>query len=324
MNKWSEYKSVAERFLRTQTVYYELIRWSKCHTLPGLKQQSIYRVFTELITHLRKANLSLKASAISFSFMVAAFPFTIFLLTLLPYFHIHNAVEVLKSSIGSLMPSAVEIALFNLIEDTIKPRGGLLSLGFIAALFFASNGVINLINAFDQSELAVIKHGFPLKKRAKAIFLTILLFLLLVTTIIAFVLANQILRILGLYITIDYITKGLILAARWIPVFILMYALLTVIYRVGPSIKKKIPFFSFGTFITTVLCIIVSLLISYFVNNFSNYNKIYGSLGAIVALMVWLQTNMFLIFIGYELNLIVNRFPGKKIKRIQPKVRTLS
>lgn len=316
MFRWERLKAFFEEFLKTQTIYYEFIGWSKKRTLPGLRGQSIYRVFTELTQHLQKANIPLKASAITFNFMVAAFPFTIFLLTLLPYFHIGNAIDLLRSSVGSLMPSTVEIALFNLIEDTVKPRGGLLSIGFIAALFFASNGVINLISAFDQSELAVIHPAHPIKKRIKAIFLTILVFLLLVTTVITFVLANQILRIIGLYVTIDYITKGLILAARWIPVFFLMYALLTLIYRVGPSIKKKISFFSFGTFLTTLLCIGVSLLISYFVNNFSNYNKIYGSLGAIVALMLWLQTNMFLIFFGYELNLIVNRFPRKKPSRL--------
>lgn len=145
-------------------------------------------------------------------------------------------------------------------------------------------------------------------------FLTFLMFLLLVVTVVAFVLANQILKIVGQFVTIDYITKGLILAARWIPVFILMYGLLTLIYRLGPSIKAKIPIFAFGTFLTTLLCILDSLLISYFVNNFSNYNKIYGSLGTIIALMIWLQTNMFLIFIGYELNLIVMRLPRKKRK----------
>ncbi len=299
-------------FMREQTVYFELIDWSRVHTLPGLRGQSIFKIFRELVLHLQKSNIALKASAISFSFMVASFPFMIFLLTLLPYFHIQNAVEVLKSNVGNLLPANVENTLFGLIEDTIKPRGGLLSVGFIGALFFASNGVLNLMSAFDQSERAKTQDIHWVKKRLKALMLTILLFLLLVVTIIAFVLANQILRVIGLYITIDYITRGLILAARWVPVFILMYGLLTLIYRLGPSIKRKIPFFTFGTFMTTFLCILVSLLISYFVNNFSNYNKIYGSLGTIAALMLWLQTNMFLIFIGYELNLIVTEYPRKK------------
>lgn len=299
-------------FMREQTVYFELIDWSRIHTLPGLRGQSIYRIFSELGVHLKRSNIALKASAISFSFMVASFPFMIFLLTLLPYFHIQNAVDVLKSNIGNLLPTNVENTLFGLIEDTIKPRGSLLSIGFISALFFASNGVLNLMSAFDQSERAKTLEINWVKKRMKAILLTILLFLLLVVTIIAFVLANQILQIIGLYINIDYITRGLILAARWVPVFFLMYGLLTLIYRLGPSIKRKIPFFTIGTFMTTFLCILVSLLISYFVNNFSNYNKIYGSLGTIAALMLWLQTNMILIFVGYELNLIINEFPRRK------------
>jgi len=308
-------KTPFEQFLESETVYHELIGWAKVHTLPGLKGRSIFRVFGELMVHLKKAKIPLRANAISFNFMLAAFPFTIFLLTLLPYFRIENAVDLLKSSIGNLLPANVEMTLFSLIEDTIRPRGGLLSLGFIVALFFASNGVMNLIRAFDQSELANIQPIHWFKKRMKAMLLTFLMFLLLIVTVVAFVLANQILRIVGLYVTIDYITKGLILASRWIPVFILMYGLLTLIYRLGPSIKAKIPFFSFGTFLTTFLCIIDSLLISYFVNNFSNYNKIYGSLGTIIALMIWLQTNMFLIFIGYELNLIVMRLPRKKRKK---------
>ncbi|HMZ24072.1 MAG TPA: YhjD/YihY/BrkB family envelope integrity protein, partial [Saprospiraceae bacterium] len=141
-------------FMREQTVYFELIDWSRIHTLPGLRGQSIYRIFSELGVHLKRSNIALKASAISFSFMVASFPFMIFLLTLLPYFHIQNAVDVLKSNIGNLLPTNVENTLFGLIEDTIKPRGSLLSIGFISALFFASNGVLNLMSAFDQSERA--------------------------------------------------------------------------------------------------------------------------------------------------------------------------
>ena len=312
MFRFRRKKTWFEVFLEENTVYHELVEWSKRHTLPGLKGRSIFRVAGELMVHLKKSKIPLRANAISFNFMLASFPFTIFLLTLLPFFHVDNAVDLLKASIGNLLPTSVEMTLFSLIEDTIKPRGGLLSLGFIVAIFFASNGVMNLIRAFDQSELAKLKEIHWFKKRMKAIFLTFLMFLLLVVTVIAFVLANQILKIVGLYVTMDYITQGLILAARWVPVFILMYELLTLIYRLGPSIQKKIPFFSFGTFLTTFLCIIDSLLISYFVNNFANYNKIYGSLGTIIALMIWLQTNMFLIFIGYELNLIVMRLPRKR------------
>ena len=299
-------------FLDENTYYRELIQWSKVHTMPGLKKGSIFRVFGELLVHLKNAKVPLRASAISFNFMLASFPFMIFLLTLLPYFQIENAVDLLKSSIGGLLPVSVEAALFGLIKDTIKPRGGLLSLGFILALLFASNGIMSLMRAFDQSELASLKEINWGKKRLKAMFLTFLMFMLLVVTVITIVLANQILKIIGLYVTIDYITKVIILVARWIPVFILMYGLLTLIYRLAPSIKVKIPYLAFGTFVTTFLCIIDSLMISYFVNNFANYNKIYGSIGAILAIMIWLQTNMFLIFIGYELNLIVMRLPKRK------------
>ncbi|MBK8842117.1 MAG: hypothetical protein IPO33_04425 [Saprospiraceae bacterium] len=101
MFRFRRKKTWFEVFLEENTVYHELVEWSKRHTLPGLKGRSIFRVAGELMVHLKKSKIPLRANAISFNFMLASFPFTIFLLTLLPFFHVDNAVDLLKASLAT-------------------------------------------------------------------------------------------------------------------------------------------------------------------------------------------------------------------------------
>lgn len=302
-NQWND-------FLRQETIIPELRQWSKEHTLPGLQGVAVYEVLHQLKKNLQLTDVMMRGSAISFNLLMALFPFTIFVLTTLPYFPIDNAIGLFESYIHGLIPRNVERGMFHLINDTIKPRTGLLSIGFIAAAFFATNGMIALINAFDQVKWGKrIKRNF-LQQRGLAFLLTGVLLLLLATSVISLVLSNVILNIIDSYVTIDYLTKGFILSARWMPTIALLFIFLGTIYHFAPSIRPRMPFFSIGAVIATLLLILVSAVISYFVNNFSNYNKIYGSIGAIIAFMLWLHTNMLVILFGFELNLSIMHAQG--------------
>jgi len=300
-----DFKKYWHHFILHDTIIPDLKEWTKTHSLPGLGKVPLYNVLKLLQSNLTFTDVMLRASAISFNLLMAFFPFTIFLLTTLPYFPIDNALSLFESYIHGLIPLNVERALFGLITDTIQPRSGLLSLGFIAAAYFASNGMIALMNAFDQVQgLEKFNRNFFVQ-RGIALLLTLVLTLILATSVITIVLSRVILSIIDDYVTFDYFTKGFILSARWLPIVLLVYVFLAAIYRFAPSIKYKIPFFSIGAAIATILLIVVSAIISYFVNNFANYNKIYGSIGAVIALLIWLQTNMFVILFGYEVNLSV-------------------
>jgi len=301
----ANFKARVNSFLSTDTILPDFIAWAKIHSFPGLMKIPLYDVLVTLRSNFKLTDIMLRSSAIAFDLLIAFFPFTIFLLTTLPYFPIENSISILESYLHGLIPLNVEKALFSLINDTIQPRSGLLSIGFIAAVWFASNGMNTLINAFDQVEW-VEKYKRPfMVQRGIGLFLTLVLASLLAMAVVSIVLSNVILSIIENYVTIDYITKGFILSARWIPTVILVYLFIATIYRIGPAIKKKIPFFSIGAAVATILFILVSAVISYFFNNFANYNRIYGSLGAVIAVMLWLQTNMLIILIGYELNLSV-------------------
>ena len=301
----SKLRSNWKQFIRKETILPELRLWSITHTMPGLKGVPVFDVSRQLGRNLQITDIMMRASAISFNLLLALFPFTIFILTTLPYFPIDNAIGLFESYIHGLIPRNVERAMFHLINDTIRPRTGLLSIGFIAAVYFATNGMIALINAFDQVKWAERYRRNVLQQRGVALLLTGVLVLLLATAVVSLVLSNVILNIIDSYVTIDYLTKGFILSARWIPTVALVFIFIATIYHFAPSIKPRISFFSVGAVVATVLLILVSAVISYFVNNFSNYNKIYGSIGAIIAFMVWLHTNMLVILFGYELNLSV-------------------
>lgn len=292
-------------FIQRETVIPNIKRWGATHSIKGLYGLPVNLVIKTMIGSFKNYSLMTRASAITFNLILAFFPFTIFLLTTLPYFNIENAIDLLEQSMDGLVPKNVESVIFGLIDDTVKPRGGLLSIGFILAMFFASNGMIALMNAFDLTSITRINSRPPLRKRMIAIFLTMLMVTALIVSVTSIVLSGQILELAKEYIHIDYITEGLILGFRWIPVILLIFLIISIIYRFGPSFDLKIPFFSIGGVTATLGCIVVSLLISYLVNNFTNYNRIYGSIGTIIALMIWLQYNIVVILMGYELNVAI-------------------
>ena len=189
-------KSRMNTFLMTDTIYPELVAWSKAHTLPGLMKLPVFEVVKTLRSNFKMTDIILRSSAIAFDLLMAFFPFTIFLLTTLPYFPIENAIALFESYIHGLIPLNVEKAVFSLINDTIQPRGGLLSIGFVAAMWFASNGMNTLIKAFDQVEW-VEKYKRPFfSQRGISLILTLILALLLAMAVISIVLSNVILSLI--------------------------------------------------------------------------------------------------------------------------------
>lgn len=280
-------------------------KWLKRITFPGFDGVPIFNVIKFIANEMQQFSIVVNAKAIAFSFFLAIFPGIIFLFTLIPYIPIEGLVHDINIFIRDVMPNQ---GVYELIEPTItdivnKPRGGLLSLGIISALYFTSNGVISMINSFDDSLGNKVKRK-PWMNQLVALLLTIELIGLLIFSIVVLVIGSKIIDGLLLYFGVkNELTIWMLHLLRYSITILVFFFSIALIYYFGPTSKAiKFKFISTGATVATILIILVALLFSTFVTNFNNYNKIYGSLGTIVFTMIWFYWNAFALLVGFEIN----------------------
>lgn len=281
----------------------ETIEKAKDVSLPGLDEVPVYDVVVFFIKEIKKDVITVRAQSIAFSFFLALFPSIIFIFTLIPYIPIDNIQENLISILSEVMPENAFQFVDQTITDLVKnERGGLLSLGFFLALFFSSNGVLGIMSSFNKS-LATFEQRNPLVQRWVAIKLTVLLFVLLISSITLIVGGNFLLTwLLELFHRLNKFNFILFSALKYMVIMFLFFMTISTIYYYAPATTKKWKFMSTGSTIAALLMILTSVIFSYFVNNFGSYNRIYGSLGTIMALQIWIYLNSFILLIGFELN----------------------
>ena len=292
------------RYFRYHPLWLRLLAWSKTHSLPGLSRIPIYNLLTFIDKETREDAIVTRANSMAFSFFMAIFPSIIVLFTLLAYTPLYeNFDDVLRDSIHEVMPGSAGKLIFKTIEDIATiPRSGLLSFGFFLAIWFASNGMLSMMRGLEKDYSATFKRRTGFEKRMIAIQLTFLVAFVLVASVLLVIMGNTILRFVFQYIKADALTRWTVFTFRWVVVLLLFYTTFSTIYRYGSSTRRLIPFFNPGAMLATLLSILISWGFSFYVDNFGNYNKVYGSIGTLIVLMIWIQLNCMILLIGFELN----------------------
>ncbi len=286
--------------------------------LPGLEDVSLWNAGKFFFREMSEEILMIRASAVSFHTILSTFPSIIFLFTLIPYIPIKHFQEILFTSLAQILPKNAYDMLYSTIADIISiPRGGLLSLGFITALWFSTNGVNFLIQSFHKNSKEYRKRGF-IRNRLLAIQLTTLLFFMLTLSITLIITGNQLLSLLLKTMHIKSAFTFLMFSLlRWLIIISLFFFSIACLYYYGSGNKGKWRFLSPGATVATSLSILTSIGFSYFVNNFANYNKFYGSIGTIIVLMLWIYLNSFVLLIGYEMNDNIYKYIAQRKKEIK-------
>lgn len=306
-----KYVEKTVQYFRTHPLRHAIIDWSKKHSFPGFQKVPVYDVVNFVGEEMKRDDLNTRANGIAFSFFLSLFPLILVLFSLIAYLPIYkNFFDLIKTSIQEIMPGNAGKMLLTTIRDIItKKRSDLLSLGFILAMFFSTNGMMAMMKGFEKSYPFTFRKIGPIQKRLTALQLTFMLALLLLASVILIILGNTIVNLIDDWFDIGKMAKTLIFYLRWAVIIFLFYGGISVIYRYGAPTRKRFGFFSPGAGLATFLSMLTSLGFSFYVDNFGNYNKLYGSIGTIIVVMVWLQINSFVILVGYELNasIAVNR-----------------
>lgn len=297
--------------------YALFIDWTKTYILPGFSPLPIYTVASFFLKEIQKDALVNKASSLAYNFMLAIFPGIIFLFTLIPFLP-NGFQDQLMSLIELILPHKAFDAFEATLTEIIKKQNGkLLSFGFLASVYFATNGVHNLMMAFNKSSLIIETRSW-LKRRLIAFILTLVIFISIIICIGAMTLGEIALNYIktGLHIKGNF-TYYLIQLTRWTLLGGLYFITISILYRYGPAHGKKWRLFSAGSWLATILAFLTIWGFSFYINHFGSYNKVYGSIGTLIVIMIWLYLNSFILLMGFELNASVD-LSKRSVKIIRP------
>ncbi len=290
----------------------QFIRWSKVYTLPGFQGVTIYSTFTFIWRELKRNDINMRASAMSYSFFLALFPSLIFLFTLSAYLpKTWDFISVLENSFNSVLPDQAQEYLWKNIVGGLRPKanGSFLSIGFLLAVLFASNGILTMMRGFDKVYRSSFRKRSFLESQSIALILTLLFGILLILSIVVVIMGNQILEWLFTIFKLKFLLTFSFTLLKYSILLILFYITIDLIYRLGPAFRRPMKSYSPGTIFATVTSIVTSVLFGYFIDNFSTYHKVYGAISALIITLVWIRINVLIILLGFELNagIIVNR-----------------
>lgn len=276
-------------------------------TFPGFDGMPLYNVMVFFWRSIIDGALTTRASAISFSFFMALFPAIIFIFTLIPYIPIKNFQAELFLLMRDMVPENAFLAIEETVQDILtQQRGGLLSLGFFMALIFSTNGLASMMSAFDAS-LHTFERRTWIGQYIVALILMVILSLLITIAIglITFgqYLINQLAE--NNYLKGHFLFYSLVVG-KWLVIMLLLFIANSSLYYLAPAKKTKWRFFSAGSTLATLLSVFTFFGFSYYINRFGQYNKLYGSIGTLLVIMLLIYFLSLILLIGFELNASIN------------------
>jgi membrane protein len=290
-----------EKLLKNRHVK-QLIIWLQNTTL--LKGTvSLYDILVNLVQSNHKYDIDQRASAVAYSLTLASFPAIIFLFTLIPYIPIENLDQLIMEMLRENIPRGIYEDADQTIMDIIsRPRKGVLSFGFIFAMIASTNGMMSLMRSFDMVYQDQETRGF-LKIRVIAMLLTLLLIAVLFLAVILLIVGDAVMNVLGeWHILKDAWLIVLLNITRYLVSFGSLMLTISIVYRLAPSHGRQNSFVNVGSIVASVLILASTYGFSFYLSRFSSYNKLYGSIGTMIALMIWLYLLAFVIILGFEIN----------------------
>ena len=282
----------------------KLIKGSIAIRPVGFAGLSLHDIGYFFLVETRKSAITTRASSVAFTLFLALFPAIIFFFSLIPFLPIANLHQQLLNEMHTLLPENAYQAAVTTINDLVKTKhNGLLSFGFLISLYFATNGINALMDAFNQAIHASETRTF-IKQRVVSLFLFMALSLLLLTGSLLIIFSEVAIKYA---ITDGWLASGcsellLLTLGKWSVVFLLLFTAISLLYYFGPVNSANYRLINPGALLATVLSVTASLLFNYYVNNFDTYNKVYGSIGTVMVIMLWLEFNCLITLIGFDLN----------------------
>ena len=295
----------------------QLVFFLKKIQLPWLHGMSLYELLDFYLGGIIQGEISYRATAIAFSFFMALFPFALFILNLIPYIPIEGFQEDFLGFVQQSVPPTTYDAIYKIINDILhNSHSGLLSTGFVMAIFLMTNGVNAVLGGFESSHHihVSLKRKF-FRQYVVALALSIVLSFLLIITVAAIVIFEVFIQKTKIQ---DVFSDNipLIEMGRYIFVILMILMATSILFRYGIKHDKKRRLISIGSVVTTILIIISSYFFGIWVVKFSKYNELYGSIGTLLIVMFYIWINSMVLLIGFDLNASIHHIKREKQKEL--------
>ena len=271
--------------------------------LPGTDGLSLFIVGKFFFKEIKHLKLSEKAAAVTYNFLMALPPTLLFLFSLVPYLPLKGVEPTILATLRMVLSNDhMYTSVSSVIVDFMHTQHkDLLSFGILLTVYYSSNGLMALMRSFDNS-MKVYKKRSAFARRWTAIKLTLLLISVSIITLAALIIQSNdlnhlLLRIFGRVLAIKIFSLLIIVG--------IVFCAISMIYVYGPSLTAEFKFVSLGSVVATILSVSSTAIFFFLVNNFINYNKVYGSIGTLIVFMIWLWMNVFIVLLGYELNVSI-------------------
>jgi membrane protein len=280
----------------------------------GIGLRQIREVIVSVYNELQRTRVFNTAAGLSYYFLLSLFPLLILLATLLGYLPIPNLFNQSLDFASRFVPHDAMGLVRRILQSVLTPsRGGLLSFGIVGTLWAASGGFSAMIDALDIAYDARASRPM-LKQRLLAVGLTFmtggLMALAMLFTLIGDRAGHFLSNVLHLSSVLAQ-SWGLI---RWGIIVVCIVLSMELLYFFGPNVKQRFKHTLPGAIVGTLLWILISEGVNVYVSHFAHYNKTYGTIGAVIALMFWLYVSSIAILVGAELNSELLKAEGKKLQ----------
>jgi membrane protein len=259
----------------------------------------------QLYNEIFNDNLTIGAAALAYYFLFALFPAMIFFLTLLPYLPVEHIHEAVMSVIAQALPLEATKAFEKVVSEvTLNKHGGLLSIGALLTLWAASSGLYAMMDGLNITFAVKEKRPYW-KVRSAAVLLTICFAVVMIGAFTLIVFGG----ILQTWLTGHFgWDQGFVITFavfRWVVITLLLFAGLATTYYFGPDVQQKFVFVTPGAMFAVVIMVLASTVFRIYVESFGDYSASYGSLGAVIILMLWLYILGLVVLIGSEVNALL-------------------
>ncbi len=284
-------------------VFRRLVGRADSVILPGFEGFSIYRIGRFFLQALTDGQMTMRASAIAFKVFIAFFPAVIMLLTLIPFIPIDDFQIKLLITFRDLLPPEVYKFIETTLHDLlVKKHGTLLSVSFLIGIYLASNSIDAILEGFSQSTNLHTWHS-PLKQRMLSMGLLLVLPILgLIGIPILTMSGIAIDRLTDYSILTNQLQVYALVAAKWLISTLLVLSFVSMLYAAGDPTSPKFRLITPGALLAMFLVLVISQALAFVFSNITDYNALYGSIGAILAVQLWIYFNMLGLLIGHELN----------------------
>ena len=274
--------------------------------------KDVWKLF---IMSLSDGNLGVRASAITLNLFLAFFPLIIVILTLTPFIPIEHFQERIFSVIMEVFSNDISVYLQDTIDDIVSiPHGGMMSFGFLGAIMFATNGIAMLLMAFEASSHVNLRRNW-LKQRLVALGTLLVLIVLFTVAIAIYVFGEHLINQMANsgILNKDH-TLFWIKLAKWFFTAITVLVAFSFLYYIAQR-KGHWRFFSQGSVFSTVGIFVLTWALKSYFAQFNQYNLLYGSIGSLIFMIMWIYFISYVILFGFEMNMSILRAKEEEFKQ---------